>query len=148
MSESKWQYTLSSMALSLHGTQGVISLHIFPSHLTHTSDVIESEQLHHMCSLPGSLIMSHCIPLPTVCVWQCIISFPGILINRVSIFHPGMTNSMWVMTLLYFFARQSYQPCLIPQPTVCEWHCQCISVPGSLIHHVLSHYQQEVSNSA
>ena len=33
--------------------------------------------------------------------------------------HP-MTNSMWV-TLLYFFARQSDQSCLIPWPTVCEW---------------------------
>ena len=56
-----------------------------------------------------------------------------------------MTNSEWV-TLLYFFARQSHQSCLIPWPTVCEWHC-FISLPGSLINRVSSHDQQSVSDS-
>ena len=60
--------------------------------------------------------------------------------------HP-MTNSEWV-TLLYFFARQSHESCLIPWPMVCEWHCfNCL--PGCLInHHVSSCYQQHVSETA
>ena len=41
-------------------------------------------------------------------------------------FHP-MTIRQWV-TLLYFIASQSYQSCLTPWPTECEWHC-FISLP-------------------
>ena len=100
------------------------------------------------------------IPSPTGSEWHCFISLPGSLINHVSshnqqlvsdialflcqtvssiMFHP-MANSKWV-TLLYFFARQSHQSCLIPSPTGCEWHC-FISLPGSLSNHVaLSHDQ-------
>ena len=59
--------------------------------------------------------------------------------------HP-MTNRKWV-TLLYFFTRQSHQSCLIPWPTESEWHC-FISLPGSLINHVSSHDQQNVSDTA
>ena len=45
-----------------------------------------------------------------------------------------MTTRKWV-TLIYFFARQSHQLCLmtlIPWPTVCEWH-QFIWLSNSLI---------------
>ena len=98
-------------------------------------------------------------------VAHCFVSLPGSLINHVSshdqqgvsdtafflcqavssiMSHP-MTNSEWV-TLLYFFARQSHQSCLIPWLTVCEWHC-FISLPGSLINHVSSHDQQRVSDT-
>ena len=106
------------------------------------------------------------ITWPTVCEWHFFISLQGSLINHVSshdqqdvsdtalflyqavlsiMSHP-MTNRMWV-TLLYFFARQSYQSCLIPWPTGSEWHC-FISLPGSLINHVSSHDQQQVSDTA
>ena len=44
--------------------------------------------------------------------------------------HYLMTNSLWV-ALLHSFLRKSYQWCLIPWPTGCEWHC-FISLPGSL----------------
>ena len=102
------------------------------------------------------------IPWPTACEWHCFVSLPGSLINHVSSYdqqevsdtalfpcqkvssvmsHP-MTNSLWV-TLLYFFARQSHQSCLIPWPTGCEWHCY-ISLSGSLINHV----SQGVSDTA
>ena len=105
------------------------------------------------------------IPWPTVCGWCCFISLPGSLINHVSshdqqnvsdtalfacqavssiMFHP-MPNRMWV-TLLSFFARQSHESCFIPWPTGSEWHC-FISLPGSLINHVSSHDQQEVSDT-
>ena len=59
--------------------------------------------------------------------------------------HP-MMNSMWV-TMLYFFAMQSHQSCLIQWPTESEWHC-FISLPGSLINHVSSYDQQYVSDNA
>ena len=57
-----------------------------------------------------------------------------------------MTNRMWV-TLLYLLARQSHQLCFILCPTGCEWHC-FLSLPGSLMNHVSSHDQQEVSDTA
>ena len=57
--------------------------------------------------------------------------------------HP-MTNRKWV-TLLYFFMIQSHQSCLIPWPIVCEFEH---SLPGSLINHVPSHDQQNVSDTA
>ena len=106
------------------------------------------------------------IPWPTGSEWHCFISLPGSLINYDSFHdqqyvsdtalflcqavssimtHP-MTNREWV-TLLYFFARQSHQSWLIPWPTVCEWHC-CISLQGSLINHVSSHDQKDVSDTA
>ena len=80
------------------------------------------------------------IPCPTGSEWL-------LLCQAVSsiMFYPT-TNSMWV-TLLYFFARQSHQSFLIPWPTGSEWHC-FISLPGSLINHVLSHNQQYVSDTA
>ena len=43
--------------------------------------------------------------------------------------HP-MTNRQWAVTLLYFFARQSHQSCLIPWPTGSEWHCFISFMPG------------------
>ena len=102
------------------------------------------------------------IPWPTACEWHCFISLPGSLINHVSsydqqevsdialfpcqgvssVMSHHMTNSLWV-TLLYFFARQSHQSCLIPWPTGCEWHCY-ILLSGSLINHV----SQGVSDTA
>ena len=109
---------------------------------------------------------SYFIPWPTVCEWHYLISLPGSLINRVSshdeqyvsdtvwflcqavssiMFH-SMTKREWV-TLLYFFARQSHQSCFISWPTGSEWHC-FISLPGSLISHVLFHDQQHVSDTA
>ena len=45
--------------------------------------------------------------------------------------HP-VINREWVMALLYFFARQSHQSCVLQWPTECEWHC-FNSLPGSLI---------------
>ena len=106
---------------------------------------------------------------PTGSEWHCCSSLPGTLINHVSshdqqivsdiavvlcqelssiMFHP-MTNSLWV-TLLYIFARHFHQSCFIPLPTVCEWLCCFISLPGSLINHVSSHDQleQDVSDTA
>ena len=106
------------------------------------------------------------IPWPTGCEWHCCIPLPYSLINHVSshdqqgvsdtalflcqtvssiMFHP-MANSKWV-TLLYFFARQSHQSCLIPSPTGCELHCFS-PLPGSLINHVSSHHKQLVSDIA
>ena len=82
-----------------------------------------------------------------------------------------MTNSMWVVTMLYFLLanlinhvssghnqqnvgdttlflpRQFHQSCIFPSPTGSEWHC-FISLPGSLINHVSSHDQQYVSDTA
>ena len=127
------------------------------------------------------------IPWPTGCEWHWFISLPGTLINYVSsydqqfvsdtglflhqalssiMFHP-MTNSEWVR-LLYFCARHSHESCLIPWPTVCEWHffdrhshqsclipwptvCEWhwfISLPCALINHVSCHDQQRVSDTA
>ena len=44
--------------------------------------------------------------------------------------HP-VINREWVMALLYFFARQSHQSCVLQWPTECEWHyfisCQAFS---------------------
>ena len=57
-----------------------------------------------------------------------------------------MTNSKWVR-LLYLFARHSHQSCFIPWPTVCEWDC-FIYLPDTLINHVSSHDQQQVSETA
>ena len=99
-------------------------------------------------------------------MWATVVCFLGVS-SIVS--HP-MTNSKWVSTVLcfcakqshylcltshdhcsqwvtpvHFFARQSHQSCL-PCPTVCE--CQWISLPGSLINHVSSHDQQQVSETA
>ena len=99
-------------------------------------------------------------------MWATVVCFLGVS-SIVS--HP-MTNSKWVSTVLcfcakqshylcltshdhcsqwvtpvHFFARQSHQSCL-PCPTVCE--CQWISLPGSLINHVSSHDQQQVSDIA
>ena len=106
------------------------------------------------------------IPWPTGSKWHCFISFkPGSLTNHVSshdqqqvsgtalflcqevssiMSHP-MTHSLWV-TLLYFFAQQSYQSCLIPWPTGSKWDC-FISLSGSLINHVSSHDPQDVSDT-
>ena len=106
------------------------------------------------------------IPWPTASEWDCFTSLPGTLINHVSshdqqdvseialflcqalssiMSHP-MTNREWVR-LLYVFARHSHQSCLIPWPTVCEWHC-FISLPGTLINHVSFYDQQGVSDTA
>ena len=103
----------------------------------------------------------------TASEWHCFTSLPGSLINHVSshdqqsvsdtalllsnqavssIMSCPMTNREWV-TLLYLFARQSYQSCLIPWPTGGEWHC-FISLPGSLINHISSHDWQRVSSTA
>ena len=103
------------------------------------------------------------IPWPTGSEWHNLIPVPRSLINHIS-FHDHqkvgytdlflcqavssimsddsypMTNSMWVTRLLYLFARQSHQSCLIPWPTVCEWH-QFIWLPNSLINPVSSHDQ-------
>ena len=57
-----------------------------------------------------------------------------------------MTNRKCV-TLLHFFARHSHQSCLISWPTGSEWHC-FISLPGTLINHVSSYDQQQVSDTA
>ena len=105
------------------------------------------------------------IPWPTASEWHCFICLCS-LINHVSSHDPQyvsnttlflcqavslimshpMTNSKWV-TLLYIFARQSHESCLIPWPMVCEWHCfNCL--PGCLINHVSSCYQQHVSETA
>ena len=61
--------------------------------ISYTSDIIESEQLHHIIALPSSLIVSYC-----------------------------MTNRMWVR-LFYVLARHSHQSCLILWPKVGEWDC-------------------------
>ena len=61
-----------------------------------------------------------------------------------------MTTRKWV-TLIYFFARQFHQLCLmtlIPWPTACEWQGCFIYLPGSLINHVSSHDQQCVSDTS
>ena len=52
--------------------------------------------------------------------------------------------------VLYFFARQSHQSCLIPWSTASEWLCFISSMPGCLrlINHVSSHDQQGVSDIA
>ena len=103
---------------------------------------------------------SFLIPWSTGSEWHCIISLPGIS----SIMSHPMTNRKWV-TLLYFFAYtasliiswhlmtksmwviilycfsrwQSHQLCcVIPWPTVCEWH---FSLPDILINHISSHGQ-------
>ena len=110
-------------------------------------------------SLPGSLINLW----PTASEWHCLISLPGNLINP-------MTNRQWV-TLLYFIAWHphwshdqqkvsnttlflcqavSSVACLIPWPTVCEWHCS-VSLPGCLINRISwlsSHDQQAVSDTS
>ena len=54
--------------------------------------------------------------------------------------HP-MTNSMWVTPCALL---QSHQSCLIPWPTECEWHHVLYY---SLINHVSSHDQQNVSDA-
>ena len=138
----------------------------------------ESHQLSHIwptecewrwfISLPGSLINHVSTIWPTGSEWHWFISLPGSLINHLSsydqqhvsdtvlflcqaasliISHP-MANREWVVTLVYFFARQSHQY-LILYPTVCEWYW-FISLPGSLINHVSSYDQleQEVSDAA
>ena len=63
-----------------------------------------------------------------------------------SIISYPMTNRKWV-TLLYFCARFCHQSCLIPWPTGCEWH-YFIALPGTLINHISSHDQQQVSDTA
>ena len=59
------------------------------------------------------------VPWPTAksSEWCCFISLPGSFITIMS--HP-MTNRKWAVTLLYFFARQSHQSCLIPWLTASE----------------------------
>ena len=56
-----------------------------------------------------------------------------------------MTNSLWVISL-YVFARQSHRSCLIQWPTGSEWN-GFISFLCSLINHVSSHDQQQVSDT-
>ena len=113
---------------------------------------------------PGSFI-NH-VSSPTVCKWQGFISLPGSLINYVSshdqqlvgdtalylcqavtslMSHP-MTNRVWVtLPVLYLFARQSHQSCLIPWPTESEWQC---FIYFRLINHITFHDQQKVSDTA
>ena len=90
-------------------------------------------------------------PTVTWSEWCCFIFLPGSLINNAS-----CDNSMWVMWLLYVFARQSHQSCLTPMtnrqwatlvcffarqshqwvilwPTVCETLLDFL--PGILINH-------------
>ena len=88
---------------------------------------------------------------------------PGNHINHVSLFHDQQRVSdtvlflclavSWIMshlrtirdlwvTLLYFFARQSHQSCLVL--TNRKWVTQLVSLPGS---HVSSHDQQGVSDT-
>ena len=131
----------------------VTLLYLFSRHWSHqwslTPWPTESEW-HCFISLPGSLmIMSH----PTWSIeseWHCGLG----LINHLSshdkqevrdtalflcqavsstISHP-MANRKWV-TMLYFFARQSNQSCLIPQTTASEWHCFFLF---QLLHHPMT----------
>ena len=60
---------------------------------------------------------------------------------------PWPTASEWLWYYLISFARQSHQSCLIPWTTASEWHC-FISLLGSLINHFSSHDQQFVSDTA
>ena len=135
------------------------------------SSIMSHPMTNSMWGTPLYFFDRHChqsclIPWPTECEWHCFISLPGTVINHVSshdqqyvsdtalflclafssiMSHP-MTNRLWV-TLLYFFARHCRQSCLIPWPTGCEWHC-FISLPGTVINHVSSHDQQDVSVTA
>ena len=92
------------------------------------------------------------IPWPTESEWHCFMSLPSSLINHFSSHDQQkvsdtalclcqaassiMSHREWVTPVLYVFARQSHQSCLIES----EWHC-FISLPGSLINHVSSHDQ-------
>ena len=114
------------------------------NHVASYDQQIVSDTASFLCQ--GACHLSHqscLIPWPTGGEWHCLF-----LCHAVSwiMSHP-MTNREWV-TLLYFFARQSHQSCLISWPTVCEWHQCFISLPGSLINHVSSHDQQDVSDTA
>ena len=143
-------------------TGGKSIAHLFQA-ISYTSDIIESEQLHHMFSLPSSLIMSYCmtnrmwvrqlyffprhshqsclIPWPTVGEWDCFMSLPGTLMNHVS------SHNQQGVRLLYFSARHSHESCLIPWPTGSEWDC-FIYLPVTLMNHVSSHDWQSVSETA
>ena len=63
-----------------------------------------------------------------------------------SIILPPMMNSKWG-TLLYIFAGQSHESCLIPWPTGSEWHCW-IYLQGSLMNQLSFLDQQGVSDTA
>ena len=128
-------------------TGGKFIVHFFQA-ISHISDLIESEQLHYfllvklkesnysqleseqhnMFSVPGSLMIFHPMANSGWVTAQFIH-------RHLSMSHP-MTNREWV-TLLYFFARQSHQSCLIPWPTASEWHC-FISWPGC-VSSIMSH---------
>ena len=90
---------------------------------------------------------------PTGSVWHCCIPLAGSLMNHVSfsdqqgvsdtavfhwqavswiISHP-LTNGEWVILLYLFQYQKPHQSCLIPLPTVGEWHC-LISVCPPLHH--------------
>ena len=138
---SEWHFFISLLGnlinhVSLHDQQAV----------SDTALLFARWQSHQLCL----------IPWPTGSEWHCFISLLGSLTttphpmaNREWVTLPfiimshSMTNREWV-TLLYFF--QSHKSCLIPWPTGSEWHC-FISLPGSLINHVLSNGQQDVSNT-
>ena len=110
------------------------SLTLMISHPMANSGWVTAQFIH------TNLVMSH--PVLQQAVSDTIV----FLCQEVSlIMSHRMINSLWV-TLHYFLARQSHQSCLIPWPTVCEWHC-FIALPGSLINHVLSHDQQGVSDT-
>ena len=88
---------------------------------------------HCFISLPVSLInhvSSHDQQRVSLCLCQAVSSIMS---------HP-MTNRKWV-TLLYFFARQSHQSCLIPWPTGSELYCfisLCQAVSSIMSHPLLN----------
>ena len=76
---------------------------------------------------------------PTECMWL----FSSLSVASTS--HNQQNVSDMALNK-HSFAKQSHESCLTQWPTVCEWYC-FISLPGTLINHVLSHNQQEVSGT-
>ena len=87
-----------------------------------------ARQSHQSCFIPWPIVGEwHCFITIINCVWshnQQEVSDTALFLYQSvsSIMSHPMTNSEWV-TLLYFFARQSYQSCFISWPTASEWHC-------------------------
>ena len=161
---SGWHCFISSLinCVSSHDQQGVSDTTLFPisSIMSHPNQQYVSDTTLFFC-LAVSSTMSHPMtnrewvtllylityahPM-TNSMWGTMLYFFASL-QLITVSHP-MINRMWVTLLLHFFARHSYQSCLIPWPTVCEWHYFISLLAGSLISHVSSHDQQQVSGTA
>ena len=139
-SESEWTWFCQGVSLIMSHpmiNREWVTLHYLFVREPHQSCLIHDQQKVSNTALFVCQAVSS-ITSPGIHVKQSVsdttLFVPGSLINHVSSHdHYG---SMWVMALLYLFARQS-QSFFMPSPTVCEWH-YFICLPHSLINHITS----------